>query len=167
MDNMFIANAVMIMSAQNQMMWQQRMDMYYTDSLHKGFSYAEQMHNGNPQEIRYGRRHEPYYAGNTFGAVPEPEPLFDDMEIIDMQNSRILCYIKVEIKDRTSVEIQCEVKKGYMFDEDIEKVIEKQIFSALKNGFVNIFAAVGQHDEIAFNILKQMGFEYVKSQEEE
>lgn len=164
MDNMFVANAVMMMSAQQQMMWHQRMDMYYLDSRHQRFSYAEQMRDEDAPNIIYRKGHEPHYAENTFGAVPEPEPMFDDREVIDMQNNRILCYIKVAIKDEISVEIQCEVKKGYMFEEDIEEIIEKQIFSALRNGYINISAVIGQYDEIAEEILKKMGFETKENQ---
>lgn len=85
--------------------------------------------------------------------------MFDDREIIDVIHNEILCYIKVDVIDENSIIIKCEVKEGYMYEEDVREIIHNQILTALMNNYTNISAAIGQNDEIAGWILGELGFE--------
>lgn len=163
MQDMFIANAMMTMSAQNAMMMQQRMDINHLQSRQRRYSYAEAMRvkeergKSGPIILREGR--DAYYEGNNFGAIKEKEPMFETREIIDWKTQKLLCYIKVVAnEEEKSVVIQCEIKKGYMYEDEAEEIIKNQIFSAFLNGFTIIRATVGKNDEIAGKILEGMGF---------
>ena len=168
MDSLFIANSMMCLNMQ-QMHFQQHINDQLLLSGRKPFSYtASQLENSTPYIQCKSCRRGVNYKNNTFGAV-EKEPLFDDVEIIDIQKNTILCYFKVEIVSREEVRMKCEIKKGYMFEEDVLALIQKQIVSALKNDYKKISkisAVVGKSDEMAEGILSELGFEVVNPMEE-
>ncbi len=156
-NELFVPNTIMYMTAQHQMMMHQQMMLDYGTNLKPRQIYHPD--ESIPSAIIYKGIKDYNYEGNTFGAIPEEKSLFDDREIIDVIHNELLCYIKVEITDKHSIIIKCEIKKGYMYEEDVRKIIYTQIMIALKNNFTNISAVIGQNDEIAAKILEELGFE--------
>lgn len=159
MNNLFIPHAMMIMS-HNNMMLQQHMDAQYLLSrrMSAPYSYNKNYLSEDLNEnINYYYR-EHNYNGNDFGPKIEISPIFDDYEIIDIKNNKLLCYLKVDIKNKDTISLNCELKSGYMFEEDAENLFKKQIIAALKNGYIKITAVIGKNDEIAGKILEKLGF---------
>lgn len=162
MDDMFIASAMMTMDTHSQMMWQQKADTDFLITNNKGYSYVDNetgnvISNNKYDSIYFSS--EPNYSGNDFNCCSKAQAIFDDREIRDTITDEIACYIKVENINTDTVLIKTEIKKGYMYEEDIESLIKKQIYAALRNGYVNIQAAVGKNDEVAGRILENLGFE--------
>lgn len=156
-NELFVPNTIMYMTAQHQMMMHQQMMLDYGTNLKPRQIYHP--NNFIAPGIIYKERKEYNYTGNTFGTIPEEKPMFDDREIIDVIHNEILCYIKVDVIDENSIVLKCEVKEGYMYEEDVREIIHNQILTALMNNYTNISAAIGQNDEIAGWILGELGFE--------
>lgn len=156
MDNLILGNVLMVMDLHNQMQFQQQQLNSYLD---KPFSYSNgykvDIHNKDIlcRPLYYN------FHGNDFGDR-QIDDGFDDWEILDMNNGTISSQIKVEIVDEKTVNIICKLKKGYINETEIEKILVSQIQKALTKGYVNIKASAS--GDAAYEILQRIGF---KSQE--
>lgn len=152
MNDMFIANMMMQFSAQQHMI--QHQNAHLLNNHHKAFSYNNMKASSKIFHLVAGFNRDYHYAG----IEQEPVSLFDNVEIIDIPSGMLHCYMKVDIIDENSIIIRCEIRKGYMHEEDIVDLLHKQILTAIGNGYINICAITGKNDEVAYDILLKMGF---------
>ena len=159
---MFIMQSFMTMNALHQQQLHQQMDMDLlyrknaprpNQQTYEGTGYASNREAYHPDVYEQPL----YYQESLFTEGKEHSP-FDEIEIIDMMTDRNLCYLSVDILNEDTVAIKCEVKKGYMQEEELEELIHEQILIALQHGYPKILAIVGKNDEMAEEILKKMGF---------
>lgn len=158
---MFMMHSLMTLTAVNQSQMHQQMDMDILYNKKRNSNRRTTEYRGNTtgynRRCRIDNFQQPLYYQESILSEKEDVP-FIHREIIDMRSNEFICFIKVNIINEKTIIINCEVKKGYMDDEEFEELIHQQILIALKNGYTNILASVGKNDEMAEDILKKMGF---------